>query len=147
MKSNLKIHLKPKERIFINGAVIRVDRKVTLELMNDVVFLLESHVLQQEGATTPLKQLYFVVQSMLMEPGTRSLALQIYQKQHRDLVAAYKDRDILEGLVEIKDMISADRPFDALKRIRSLYPIEAEIVGSVEQRPVEQAPVADAAMA
>ena len=36
MKSSFKIFLKANERIFINGAVIRVDRKVSLELLNDV---------------------------------------------------------------------------------------------------------------
>ena len=44
MKSSFKIFLKANERIFINGAVIRVDRKVSLELLNDVQFLLENHV-------------------------------------------------------------------------------------------------------
>ena len=32
-------------------------------------FLLESHVLQAEQATTPLRQLYFILQVMLMNPG------------------------------------------------------------------------------
>ncbi|MCB1503851.1 MAG: flagellar biosynthesis repressor FlbT [Hyphomicrobiaceae bacterium] len=137
----MRIHLKPKERIFINGAVIRVDRKVTLELLNEVVFLLEGHVLQEEDATTPLRQLYFVVQSMLMEPKTRPLAMQIYHSQHLQLIAAYKDRDILEGLVEIRSMIEAERPFDAMKRIRSLYPIEALLMGTA-QAPADSAAVA-----
>ncbi len=133
MKSNLKIHLKPKERIFVNGAVIRVDRKVTMELLNDVVFLLDSHVMQEEGATTPLRQLYFVVQSMLMEPKTIGIAQQIYQQQHRDLVATYKDLDVLEALVQVRAMIEAQRYFDALKRIRSMFEIEDAILKPNEQ--------------
>ena len=56
----MQISLKAGERIYINGAVVRVDRKVSIELMNDVVFLLEAHVLQAEETTTPLRQLYFV---------------------------------------------------------------------------------------
>ena len=68
MTSHLKVHLKPNERVYINGGVIKVDRKVTLELMNEVVFLIEGHILQEEDATTPMRQLYFIVQSMLMEP-------------------------------------------------------------------------------
>ena len=46
MKNTLKISLKPNEKIYINGAVLRVDRKVSIELLNDVQFLLENHVLQ-----------------------------------------------------------------------------------------------------
>ena len=41
MKSTLRISLKSGERIFINGAVLRVDRKVALEFLNDVTFLLD----------------------------------------------------------------------------------------------------------
>jgi flagellar biosynthesis repressor protein FlbT len=44
----MNISLRRGERIFINGAVLRVDRKVCLELLNDVTFLLESHVMQAE---------------------------------------------------------------------------------------------------
>ena len=71
MTNTLKISLKPNEKIYINGAVIRVDRKVTVELMNDVQFLLESHVIQADDASTPLKQLYFILQVMLMNPAGR----------------------------------------------------------------------------
>jgi flagellar protein FlbT len=72
MKSSLRISLKAGERIFINGAVLRVDRKVALEFLNDVTFLLENHVLQPEQATTPLRQLYFIVQMMLINPKARN---------------------------------------------------------------------------
>jgi flagellar biosynthesis regulator FlbT len=36
MKGTLKLSLKANEKIYINGAVVRPDRKVTIELMNDV---------------------------------------------------------------------------------------------------------------
>jgi len=132
VKGNLKIHLKPKERIFINGAVVRVDRKVTLDLLNDVAFLLECHFMKEEDATTPLRQLYFVIQSMLIEPQAKDIAIQVYHNQHRELVTTQKDRDILEGLVEIRQMVEANRPFDALKRIRALYPLEGDAVENAE---------------
>ena len=68
MKKPMCISLRGGERIYVNGAVLRVDRKVTLELINDVAFLMESQVMQVADATTPLRQLYFVVQLMLMSP-------------------------------------------------------------------------------
>lgn len=129
MTGNLKLHLKPNERIFINGGVLKVDRKVAIEFLNDVVFLMEGHVIQEDEATTPLKQLYFVVQSMLMDPKTRDLARQIYDQSHKMLIATFKDQDVLEGLVVVKQMIERDRAFDALKKIRALFPIEAGILG------------------
>ena len=45
------------------------DRKATIELLNDATFLLETHVMQASDATTPLRQIYFVIQVMLMDPA------------------------------------------------------------------------------
>ena len=45
----MNITLRAGERIYINGAVLRVDRKATLELLNDATFLLETHVMQARG--------------------------------------------------------------------------------------------------
>lgn len=126
MKGNLKIHLKPKERIYINGAFLRVDRRVTLELLNDMDFLLESHVLARSQATTPLRQLYFVIQSFIIEPHARDIALQVYQAQHRELLATNKDYELLAALVEVKEMVEQHRTFEALKLVRGLFEHEQE---------------------
>jgi len=129
VNGRLKLHLKANERLYINGAVIRVDRKVAIELMNDVVFLLESHVMQQEDATTPLRQLYFVIQSMLIEPQAGALARQLYEEQHKGLLAVYRNQDVLEGLVAVKQNIERGKVFEALKRIRALFPVEDDVMG------------------
>ena len=65
----LQISLKPGERIYVNGAVLKVDRKVSVEFLNDVSFLLEHHVLHPEDTRTPLRQLYFIVQTVLIDPA------------------------------------------------------------------------------
>jgi flagellar biosynthesis repressor protein FlbT len=128
VSGHLKVHLKPNERVYINGGVIRVDRKVTLELMNEVVFLIEGHVLQEEQATTPLRQLYFIVQSMLMEPKSESVARQLYEQSHAALILAFKTQDVLDGLTEVKRLMDRGRAFEALRKIRLLFPIEDEIL-------------------
>ena len=63
-----KLSMKPNERVYVNGAVLRFDRKTSVEFLNNVHFLLESHVLQVEDANTPLKRLYFSIQLQLMTP-------------------------------------------------------------------------------
>ncbi len=67
----MHITLRANEKIFINGAVLKVDRKTSIELMNDAVFLLEAHVMLERDATTPLRQLYYIVQLMLIEARER----------------------------------------------------------------------------
>jgi len=126
--SHLKVHLKPNERVYINGGVIKVDRKVTLELMNEVVFLIEGHVLQEEDATTPMRQLYFIVQSMLMEPKCEPIARQMYEQSHGALIQTFKNQDVLDGLTDVRQLIERGRAFEALRKIRSLFPLEDEIL-------------------
>ena len=94
MKNTLKISLKPNEKIYLNGAVIRVDRKVTLELLNDVQFLLESHVLQIDEASTPLRQLYFILQVMLMNPTGASDAYEMFRRSLPLMLASFSHPEI-----------------------------------------------------
>ena len=87
----MNITLRAGERIYINGAVLRVDRKATLELMNDATFLLETHVMQAEDATTPLRQIYFVVQVMLMDPASARTTAQLADFADRQGVDRLRD--------------------------------------------------------
>ena len=68
------LKLRAGEKLYINGAVIKVERKATIELLNDAAFLLEAHVIQPSEASTPLRQLYFVLQTQLMERDGAPLA-------------------------------------------------------------------------
>lgn len=128
MTGTFKLFLKANERVFVNGAVLRADRKVGLELLNDVDFLLETHVMQAEDATTPLRQLYFIIQIMLMSPSEKASALKLYKDSVKALLAVFENRQILQGLKDIDVMIAGDRPFEALKALRGLFEIEDGIL-------------------
>jgi flagellar protein FlbT len=132
----MHLHLKKGEKIYINGAVLRVDQRCSIELMNNVTFLLENHVMQAEKATTPLRQLYFVVQTMLMEPENAHLTRELYWHQSGCLHAALRSRDIIAGLASADDCIKSQRFFDALKIIRNLFPAEARLLAGTAEREV-----------
>jgi flagellar biosynthesis repressor protein FlbT len=132
MKSTLRISLKAGEKIFINGAVLRVDRKVALEFLNDVTFLLENHVLQPEDATTPLRQLYFIAQMILINPEGKEQSTAMFRKSVVMLVNCFKNEEVLAELKRIDGLVATGRAFEALKAIRSLYPIEDKILNSPE---------------
>ena len=136
MKSSLRISLKTGEKIFINGAVLRVDRKVGLEFLNDVTFLLENHVLQPEDATTPLRQLYFIVQMMLINPEGAEQSQAMFKKSVVMLLSCFSNEQILTELKHIDAMVTEGRVFESLKAIRALYKIEEEILNN-QQMPVE----------
>ena len=113
----MKLWLRAGERIFINGAVLRVDRKVALECLNDVTFLLESHVMQADQATTPLRQLYFIVQTMAIDPASLSMSKEMFEKSHRLLMAAFSNREVLDGLVSVEKLVEGARYYEALKTL------------------------------
>ncbi len=117
----MHITLRPGEKLYLNGAVLRADRKVSLELMNDATFLLEAHIMHAEKATTPVRQLYFIVQMMLMNPMDTVAAHALFGQTMRGMQAAYLDRDVLEVLAQTGKLVSGSRYFDALKLLRSIF--------------------------
>ena len=136
----MKISLRAGELIYINGAVLRMDRKVSVELVNDVMFLLEGQVMQAADATTALRQLYFMVQLMLMNPTDVGDASALYLQHHAAICAVSENRELLEGLAAIDELVGANRYYEALKRIRALFPVEQAILtGTTTDFPIQAA--------
>lgn len=117
----MHITLRAGERLFLNGAVLRADRKVSIELMNDATFLLEAHVMHAEKATTPMRQLYFVVQMMLMNPLDTSAARSMFVDSYKAMKAVYDDAAIHAALDQCAQHVSNERYFDGLKVLRQQF--------------------------
>jgi flagellar biosynthesis repressor protein FlbT len=129
----MNITLRAGERFFINGAVIRIDRKATIELLNDVTFLLENHVMQAEKATTLTRQIYFAVQIMLMDPTATATAATLADSLIGTALGAYRTPELVAGLRGVAQSLAKARNFDALKALRSLFPLEdAELKSDAE---------------
>jgi flagellar biosynthesis repressor protein FlbT len=129
MKKSMHLGLKAGERFYINGAVLRVDRKVNIELLNDVKFLLEAHVLQPDETTTPLRQLYFTVQMILMDSDNAETAGIMFRALFASMQSTFENETILVGLRTASSQVENGRLFDALKTLRALFPLEECIVG------------------
>lgn len=127
-RPTMRLGLRAGERLYINGAVIRVDRKVAIELLNDVSFLLEAHVMQPEETTTPLRQLYFAVQMILMDGAGGTSARRLAEQLMASLNRTLENADILAALDLVAAQLGSGRIFDALKTIRALFPIEARVL-------------------
>jgi flagellar biosynthesis repressor protein FlbT len=128
MKGSLNLSLRAGERLFVNGAVLRVDRRVVVQFLNDVTFLLEAHVMQAEEATTPLKQLYFMLQSMLLEPEKRLQHAAIIRPYLAAQLSTFENRAILDGLMDVRAALDRERAYDAMKALRGLFVLEAGIL-------------------
>lgn len=126
---SMHLSLRSGERLFLNGAVLRVDRKVTLELLNDATFLLENHVLQLEDTHTPLRQLYFAAQAILMDPQNAQASRALFDTMASELRAVVSSKELREGVAEAQKQVAAERTFHALKTLRAMFADEAELLG------------------
>lgn len=126
----MQISLRAGQRFYLNGAVIRADRKVTLELLNNASFLLDSHVIQEDETTTPLRQLYFVAQTMMIDPAASEKARRLFGHMMASVQATFSSETVRAGLREVSLMIDSGRTFEALRTLRHLFPIEAAILAT-----------------
>jgi flagellar biosynthesis repressor protein FlbT len=117
----MNITLRAGERFFINGAVIRIDRKASIELLNEVTFLLENHVMQAEEATTLVRQIYFAVQ---MDPTATASATPLARSLIESALGAYRAPDLTAGLKSVDASLLRGRNFEALKALRGLFALE-----------------------
>lgn len=117
----MKIHLKRNEKLFLNGAVIRMDRRGSIELLNDAQFLLENHIMQEENAKSPLQQIYFIVQTMLMDPTNAHLILYLFRSFISKIKSVVIDRDHLACLRTAEELVEKSDYYSALKILRHAF--------------------------
>lgn len=127
------IHLKKNERLFINGAVIRLDRRGSIELMNDAQFLLASHVMQVEEATSPLRRLYFVVQTMIIDPTSVELTKSLFVTHVQQLRNVVQDQGYLNLLADLGELIVDAEYFEALRLLRKNFHMDAALAADPAQ--------------
>lgn len=124
----MHITLRANEKLYLNGAVLKTDRKVSIELLNDAVFLLEAHVIQERDATTPLRQLYYIVQLMLMAPHDIAENRAMFNQQRAAMLKVYEERTIVDALQRVGALVEKQRHFEALKVIRAVLPVEDTVL-------------------
>jgi flagellar protein FlbT len=128
-----RITLRPGERIFINGAVLKSDGRSSFEIVNNVPYLLEHEIMHAQQTVTPLRQLYYILQTMVMEPGGPETARGVYDDTMRWLKLTFANEVVLKGLAAIAQHVDDGLAFEALKTLRILIPIEDAILGRHRQ--------------
>jgi len=129
MSTPTRVTLRQGERIFINGAVLRSDGRATFEILNDVPYLVENEIMHAQQTVTPLRQLYYILQTMVMEPGGVETARGVYDDTMHWLGKAFANPIVIAGLDTIARLVDDGTPFAALKMLRTLIPIEDAILG------------------
>lgn len=122
----LVIDLKPGEKILIGTAVITNDQqRARLHIAGDAPILREKDVLQEDGADTPCKRIYFLIQCMYLARNPRE-----YHHKYFALV-----RDVMQAapttlvyFATINENILLGQYYKALKEAHKLIQHEADIL-------------------
>ncbi|MEL7042612.1 MAG: flagellar biosynthesis repressor FlbT [Pseudomonadota bacterium] len=117
----LKLSLKPKEAVVVNGAVLRNgDRRGTILLQNHARVLRQKDVLDPDRTQSPVEHLYFAVMQMYLTGETEG---QLYDQAVTAIAAAMNETssdDGREHLLQISMACAAGETYQALSLCRKL---------------------------
>lgn len=138
----LNISLKPRERLVVNGAVIRNRsgrHPLTIEFLNRVNFMREREIVMPEQANTPLLRIIYWLQIAYIDPEQRTAAEQRFLTLVRDLHDAVAIAELRSALTEATALMRAGKFGAALKRLRDALPLERAMLAM--SSPIEIAPM------
>lgn len=128
----LKLKLKPRERVFISGALIKNGPSVAeFEVLNEVPLLREKDIILEADADTSCKKLYLIIQTMYFDPAKKLDCFQLFSQLVIDIIrAAPSTATFLE---KIHPLVSDSKYYGALKETRKLIQYEAKLIGNVKK--------------
>jgi flagellar protein FlbT len=125
---SLKVILKSRERLFVNGAVIvnGEDRRINLIVANNIPVLREKDILTEESANTPCRKIYLAVQLMYMDRKNLENYHRNYWKLVSDVTRAAPSTGSL--IQKISEEILNGEYYQALKQSQRLIHYEEELI-------------------
>lgn len=118
--STRSITLKKGEKFFLNGALMRVDGPVKIEICTADSVLLPYQILEEKDAIAPLHKMYYCVQQALVDEKNRKWWL----AQASELLSTpefAKDQASLEFSIEAAEKGDL---IDALRKLRSVIKMQ-----------------------
>ncbi|MCQ8185502.1 flagellar biosynthesis repressor FlbT [Parvularcula maris] len=122
----LRLRLRPNERIIVNGCVLtNGDRRNTITVSSFGQVLRGKYVLQPEDAKTPVRQLYFAIQ-MLLISGADEKALRHASKLGAYVFTQVTENDARAAILEAMDQVHLQDFYKALVRLHPLLELGTE---------------------
>lgn len=136
---SLKLRLKPCERVVINGCVVQNEnRRYTLTVSNFAQIIRGSDIMQDEEANTPVRRSYFVIQSMLLDPGAADTHTPVIASMMADLYAAFARPDIQNHIMQSMGYVAERDYYKALSSLRPVLDYEDIVLGRSKPPPSRQ---------
>lgn len=128
----LRLTLKPNEKIVINGCVIRnADRRQMLTIENHADIVRGVDLLGEDEAGTPVKNVYFFIQSCLLKPDIRDELVPVIQKDLAKLVPIFHE-EIGGHIFEAANHVSVGDYYKAMRALRPLIKYEARLLDMIQ---------------
>lgn len=123
---SLKIRLSANEKVIVNGAVIQNgDRRNVISVINPANVLRGRDVMPEEGADTPVKQAYFMIQGILISSGAGSKSEA--REALADLYASLSCEEARAAVMDAANQFNAEDYYKSLAALRVLLPVEAAV--------------------
>jgi flagellar protein FlbT len=128
----LRLRLRPHERIIVNGCVLtNGDRRNTITVSSFGQVLRGKYVLQPEDAKTPVRQLYFAIQ-MLLISGADDKALRHASKLGAFVFTQVTENESRAAILEAMDQVHLQDFYKALVKLHPLLELGAETAPAPE---------------
>lgn len=130
----LRLTLKPNEKIVVNGCVIRnADRRQLLTIENHADIVRGVDLLDEEEAGSPVKNVYFFIQTALLNPSIRSELRPVIQKDLAALVPIFHE-EIGGHIFEAANHVSCADYYKAMRALRPLIKYEQRLLDMIKDR-------------
>jgi flagellar protein FlbT len=128
----LNLTLKPHEKLIVNGAVVSNNspRAITLAFHNKAHLLQQKDVMLPEEATTPIRQTYFALQCLYLDPDNAEDHRQLFTKFAAELYAATSNAEIHKALNTAVAQAGAGEYYRALVALRTAMPAERRVLNA-----------------
>ena len=124
----LKITLRPRERVIVNGCVLRNgDRRQSITVENRADIVRESDLLDAKKKATPVSKIYFLLQTALINPKARE---EIVPKIQSGLVglATCFGAEMRAKVMQAANHVSMADYYKAMSDLRPVLKYEGELM-------------------
>jgi flagellar biosynthesis repressor protein FlbT len=126
----LKISLKPNEKIYINGAVLKNGKStINISIENNASILRQNNIMKEEDITTYCEKIYYVIQLMYIDQDN----LQKYTEEYWILIKMLIDTvpTLTEKIHNMNHLILDKKYYQALRKASELISMEKEYIENV----------------
>ena len=134
----LKIKLKPNEKLGINGCVVQTGpQRHSLTVMNFANIVRGDDLISREEATTPLRAIYYAIQTLLINPNVLQESLTEVQQALAKAYSLMPDAKAQDAIMMAANYVSV---FDYYKALAALRPLVQRERKAEQQEQEEETP-------